>query len=79
MQKKQRTFYSDNDKEFHEGERISFVLKYTGEKYEGRIVKIKTHSIYIDNISVDDMPAPSQEQKLKIKMEDIKNWSCEHV
>ena len=49
----EKTLHTDNDKVFYEDEDIAFEMGKTGDKYIGRIKKIKKKSIIIDNIQVD--------------------------
>ena len=46
----EKTLHTDNDKVFYEDEDIAFEMGKTGDKYIGRIKKIKKKSIIIDNI-----------------------------
>lgn len=48
----EKTLHTDNDKVFYEDEDIAFEMGKTGDKYIGRIKKIKKKSIIIDNIMI---------------------------
>lgn len=51
--KVEKTLHTDNDKTFYEDEDIAFEMGKTGDKYIGRIKKIKKKSIIIDNIMIN--------------------------
>ena len=49
----EKTLHTDNVKVFYEDEDIAFEMGKTGDKYIGRIKKIKKKSIIIDNIMIN--------------------------
>ena len=49
----EKTLHTDNDKVFYEDEDIAFEMEKTGDKYIGRIKKIKKKSIIIDDIMIN--------------------------
>ena len=55
--KVEKTLHTDNDKTFYEDEDIAFEMVKTGDKYIGRIKKIKKKSIIIDDITQPDTAA----------------------
>lgn len=52
-------------------------MKKTGDKYIGRIKKIKKKSIIIDDIMINREPAGIE--SMKVKLDDIKPDSCQYV
>lgn len=52
-------------------------MKKTGDKYIGRIKKIKKKSIIIDDIMINREPAGIE--SMKVKLDDIKPYSCQYV
>ena len=71
----EKTLHTDNDKVFYEDEDIAFEMGKTGDKYIGRIKKIKKKSIIIDNIMIKAADIES----MKVKLDDIKPYSCQYV
>ena len=66
----EKTLHTDNDKTFYEDEDIAFEMGKTGDKYIGRIKKIKKKSINIDNIMINLKAADIE--SMKVKNYDIK-------
>lgn len=75
--KVEKTLHTDNDKTFYEDEDIAFEMGKTGDKYIGRIKKIKKKSIIIDNIMINR--EASDIESMKVKLDDIKPYSCQYV
>ena len=75
--KVEKTLHTDNDKTFYEDEDIAFEMVKTGDKYIGRIKKIKKISIIIDDIMINREPANIE--SMKVKLDDIKPYSCQYV
>lgn len=75
--KVEKTLHTDNDKVFYEDEDIAFEMKKNGDKYIGRIKKIKKKSIIIDDIMINREPAGIE--SMKVKLDDIKPDSCQYV
>lgn len=75
--KVEKTLHTDNDKTFYEDEDIAFEMVKTGDKYIGRIKKIKKKSIIIDDIMINR--EPSNIESMKVKLDDIKPYSCQYV
>ena len=70
----EKTLHTDNDKVFYEDEDIAFEMGKTGDKYIGRIKKIKKKSIIIMiNRKAADI------ESMKVKLDDIKPYSCQYV
>lgn len=72
-----KTLYTDNDKKFRVNDDICFVLISTGDKYIGKITKIKAKSIVIEDIVVNDKQTALP--PMKVKLDDIKPYSCQYV
>lgn len=72
-----KTLHADNNKTFRVDDDIYFELTETGDKYIGRIKKIKKKSIIIDNIEINGNLAGIA--PMKIKLEDIKPYSCQYL
>lgn len=62
----EKTLHTDNDKVFYEDEDIAFEMEKTGDKYIGRIKKIKKKSIIIDDIMINREPANIASMKVKL-------------
>lgn len=73
----EKTLHTDNDKVFYEDEDIAFEMGKTGDKYIGRIKKIKKKSIIIDNIMINRKAADIE--SMKVKLDDIKPYGCQYV
>ena len=73
----EKTLHTDNDKVFYEDEDIAFEMEKTGDKYIGRIKKIKKKSIIIDDIMINREPVNIE--SMKVKLDDIKPYSCQYV
>lgn len=73
----EKALHTDNDKVFYEDEDIAFEMEKTGDKYIGRIKKIKKKSIIIDDIMINREPVNIE--SMKVKLDDIKPYSCQYV
>lgn len=68
--KVEKTLHTDNDKTFYEDEDIAFEMVKTGDKYIGRIKKIKKKSIIIDDIMINREPANIESMKVIVMKDD---------
>ena len=70
----EKTLHTDTDKTFYEDEDIAFEMGKTGDKYIGRIKKIKKKSIIIDNIMINRKAADIESMKVHLYVIKPDRW-----